>query len=209
MTSKTFDVELRPIDAIRPYEGNPRVNDDAVDAVAKSLAEFGFRQPIVVDADGVIIVGHTRWKAARKLGLAKVPVHVATDLPPEKVKAYRIADNQTATLAEWDMDLLPIELKDLQAADYDLSVLGFDEDELAHLLDGDLAEGLTDPDSVPEPPDDPITQRGDIWVLGDHRLLCGDSGSIENLDRLLDGETIDLVSMDPPYNVRLMYRVAA
>jgi DNA modification methylase len=203
MTSKTFDVELRPIDAIRPYEGNPRVNDDAVDAVARSLAEFGFRQPIVVDADGVIIVGHTRWKAARKLGLAKVPVHVATDLPPEKVKAYRIADNQTATLAEWDFELLPVELKDLEQADYDLSLLGFDEDELAHLLDGDVAEGLTDPDSVPEPPDDPVTQRGDLCLLGDHRLLCGDSGSVEDLDRLLDGARIDLLACDPPYNVRV------
>jgi len=202
-STKTFDVELRPIDDIKPYEANPRINDDAVDAVAASLKEFGFRQPIVIDADGVIIVGHTRWKAAKKLGLAKVPVHIATDLPPEKVKAYRIADNQTATLAEWDMDLLPIELKDLQQADYDLSLLGFGEDELAHLLDGDVTEGLTDPDSVPEPPDDPATQRGDIWALGDHRLMCGDSSSVEDLDRLLDGETIDLVSMDPPYNVRV------
>jgi len=203
MTTRTFDVELRPIEAIKPYPGNPRVNDDAVDAVAASLKEFGFRQPIVVDADGVIIVGHTRWKAAKKLGLAKVPVHVATDLPPEKVKAYRIADNQTATLAEWDFELLPIELKDLQQAEYDLSLLGFDGDELAHLLDGDLAEGLTDPDSVPQPPDDPVTQRGDIWVLGDHRLMCGDSGSVEDLDRLLDGAVIDLVNMDPPYNVKV------
>ncbi|HOI55880.1 MAG TPA: DNA modification methylase [Phycisphaerae bacterium] len=203
MTTRTFDVELRPIEAIKPYPGNPRVNDDAVDAVAASLKEFGFRQPIVVDADGVIIVGHTRWKAAKKLDLAKVPVHVATDLPPEKVKAYRIADNQTATLAEWDFELLPIELKDLQQAEYDLSLLGFDEDELAHLLDGDVAEGLTDPDSVPEPPDDPITQRGDIWVMGDHRLMCGDSGSVEDLDQLLDGNGIDLVSMDPPYNVKV------
>ncbi len=174
-----------------------------MDAVAASLREFGFRQPIVVDAEGVIIVGHTRWKAAKKLGLARVPVHVATDLPPEKVKAYRIADNQTATLAEWDFDLLPFELKDLQQAEYDLSLLGFDEDELAKLLDGDVAEGLTDPDSVPEPPDDPITQRGDIWVLGEHRLMCGDSGSPEDLDRLLDGAIIDLLACDPPYNVRV------
>ncbi len=203
MTTKTFDVELRPIEAIRPYPGNPRDNDDAVDAVAASLKEFGFRQPIVVDADGVIIVGHTRWKAAKKLGLARVPVHVTTDLPPEKVKAYRIADNQTATLAEWDYELLPIELKDLQQAEYDLSILGFDEDELAHLLDGDVAEGLTDPDSIPEPPDDPITQTGDVWVLGDHRLMCGDSSSVADLDRLLDGNTIDLVNMDPPYNVKV------
>ena len=203
MTTKTFDVELRPIEAIRPYEGNPRINDDAVDAVAASLKEFGFRQPIVIDAEGVIIVGHTRWKAAKKLGLAKVPVHVATDLSLEKVKAYRVADNQTATLAEWDLDLLPIELKDLQQADYDLTLLGFDETELAKLLDGDVTEGLTDPDSVPEPPDDPITQRGDLWILGEHRLLCGDSAKAEDVDRLLDGATIDLVSMDPPYNVKV------
>jgi len=203
MTAKTFDVELRPIDAVRPYEGNPRVNDPAVDAVAASLREFGFRQPIVVDGHGVIIVGHTRWKAAKKLGLAKVPVHVATDLSPEQTKAYRIADNQTASLAEWDFDLLPIELKDLRGADYDLSLLGFDEKALAKLLDGEVNPGLTDPDSVPEPPDEPVTRRGDIWVLGNHRLMCGDSGSQTDLDRLLDGATIDLINMDPPYNVRV------
>jgi len=171
--------------------------------VAASLAEFGFRQPIVVDGDGVIIVGHTRWKAAKKLGLAKVPVHVATDLSPEQIKAYRIADNQTATLAEWDFDLLPVELKDLQGADYDLGLLGFDDKELAKLLDGEVTEGLTDPDAVPEPPDEPITVRGDIWVLGEHRLMCSDSGSEADLDLLLDGATIDLVNMDPPYNVKV------
>jgi len=198
-----FAVELRKIDDIRPYERNPRINDQAVDVVAASLAEFGFRQPIVVDEDGVIIVGHTRWKAAQKLGLAKVPVHVATGLTPQQVRAYRIADNKTGELAEWDLDILPIELKDLQQSDYDLSLLGFDETELAKMLDGDVTEGLTDPDEVPEPPDDPITQRGDIWLLGDHRLMCGDSRSVDDLDRLLDGATIDLVSMDPPYNVRV------
>jgi len=203
MATKTFDIQLRKIDAIRPYEGNPRINDQAVDAVAASLKEFGFRQPIVVDTDGVIIVGHTRWKAAKKLGMAKAPVHVATDLTPEQIKAYRIADNQTATLAEWDFDLLPIELKDLQGADYDLGLLGFDDTELAKLLDGEVTEGLTDPDAVPEPPDEAITQSGDIWVLGDHRLMCGDSGSEADLDRLLQDATIDLVAMDPPYNVRV------
>jgi DNA modification methylase len=198
-----FAVELRPIDTIAPYEANPRINDDAVDAVAVSLKEYGFRQPIVVDADGVIIVGHTRWKAAKKLGLAKVPVHVATDLTPEQIRAYRIADNKTGELAEWDMDLLPIELKDLQQAEYDLSLLGFDEDELAKLLDGDLAEGLTDPDAVPQPPDEPVTQPGDLWVLGTHRLLCGDSASEADVDRLLDGASIDMVNTDPPYNVKV------
>ena len=119
-------IEFRKPSEIKPYPGNPRVNDAAVDAVANSIHEFGFRQPIVVDADGVIIVGHTRWKAAIKLGLEEVPVHVATDLTPAQIKAYRIADNQTAQLAEWDFELLPIELLDLQELDFDLGLLGFE-----------------------------------------------------------------------------------
>jgi ParB-like chromosome segregation protein Spo0J len=170
-----MDIELRNIDDIRPYEKNPRVNDQAVEAVAASLREFGFRQPIVVNEAGVIIVGHTRWKAAKKLGLAKVPVHVANDLSPEKAKAYRIADNQTATLAEWDYELLPIELKDLQAADFNLELLGFDPEELAKLLGGGVKDGLTDPDEIPAPPDEPITKRGDLWELGRvvHCPKCG------------------------------------
>jgi len=198
-----MNVTTRNINEIKPYEANPRINDGAVKAVTASLREFGFRQPIVVDSDGVIIVGHTRWKAGLKLGLKQVPVHVATDLTAEQIKAYRIADNQTATLAEWDYDLLPIELQDLQGMEFDLSLLGFDEKALAGLLEMDLTEGLTDPDEVPEPPDEAITQPGDLWVLGNHRLLCGDSGSEADLDRLLDGKTIDLVNMDPPYNVKI------
>jgi DNA modification methylase len=189
---------------IRPYEHNPRLNDAAVDAVARSIQEFGFRQPIVVDADGVIIVGHTRWKAAEKLGLAKVPVHVATDLTPAQIKAYRIADNQTATIADWDLDLLPLELLGLQELDYDLDLLGFSADELASIMSGaDPAQGLTDPDQIPEPPDEPVTQPGDLWILGDHRLLCGDSGRAEDVDRLLSGAKIHLVNTDPPYNVKV------
>ena len=196
-------IELRLLSDIKPYEKNPRLNDEAVDAVAASLREFGFRQPIVVDADDVIICGHTRWKAAEKLGLEKVPVHVATDLTPEQIKAYRIADNQTASLAEWNYDLLPLELADLQAANYDLGLLGFDAEELAKLLDPGVEEGLTDPDEIPAPPDEATTQPRDLWVLGNHRLLCGDSSKAEDLDRLLDGSVIDLVNTDPPYNVKV------
>ncbi|RMF21476.1 MAG: chromosome partitioning protein ParB, partial [Deltaproteobacteria bacterium] len=196
-------IEMRNIDDVRPYEANPRLNDAAVDAVAESIRRFGFRQPIVVDGDGVIVVGHTRWKAARKLGLAKVPVHVAKDLTPEQARAYRIADNKTAELAEWDLELLPAELEELQALDVDLSLLGFDEKELASLLDTDVKPGLTDPDEVPEPPDEPVTQSGDLWVLGDHRLLCGDAGKTEDVDKLLDGAPIHLVNTDPPYNVKV------
>ena len=133
---RTLKIELRKLETLIPYPNNPRVNDGAVKAVAASIGEFGFQQPVVVDGDGVIVAGHTRWKAAQKLGLDKVPVVVASDLTPDQVQAYRIADNQTATLADWDNDLLPIEIKDLQTADYDLSLLGFDESKLTELLGG-------------------------------------------------------------------------
>lgn len=196
-------VELWPIAKVKPYENNPRINDGAVDAVATSIREFGFRQPIVVDTDGVIICGHTRYKAAQKLGLEKVPVHVAKDLTPEQIKAYRIADNKSAELADWNYDLLPIELAELQEMDFDLDLLGFDDKELAKLLNPGVQEGLTDPDDVPDPPDAAITQPGDLWILGNHRLLCGDSGSPADLDRLLDGQPIHLVNTDPPYNVKV------
>lgn len=201
--SKNFTIELRNIDTIVPYDKNPRINDGAVDAVAASLKEFGFRQPIVVDKDGVIVCGHTRYKAALQLGLAKIPVHVATDLTPEQIKAYRIADNKTADWAEWDYEILPIELSELQDAGFDMGLLAFDEKELVRLLDTEINQGNTDPDAVPEPPDEAITQPGDIWILGNHRLMCGDSSSEADLDTLLDGKTIDLVNMDPPYNVKV------
>ncbi len=196
-------IALRKLTDIRPYENNPRHNDDAVEAVAASIREFGFRQPIVVDGEGVIVCGHTRYKAALKLGLEKVPVHIATDLTPEQIKAYRIADNKTAELSDWNYDLLPIELAELQGMNYDLGLLGFDQDELAKLLDPGVKEGLCDPDEVPEPPDEPITKPGDLWLLGAHRLLCGDAGKPEDVDRLLDGAPIHLVNTDPPYNVKV------
>jgi DNA modification methylase len=156
-----------------------------------------------VDADGVIICGHTRHKAAQKLGLKQVPVHVATDLTPAQVKAYRLADNQTASLAEWNYELLPIEVKDLEGMDFDLSLLGFSPEELGALLAPPGNEGLTDPDAVPAPPDEAITQAGDLWVLGNHRLLCGDSASAADVDRLLGGAPVHLVNTDPPYNVKV------
>jgi DNA modification methylase len=198
-------IQMRDIESIKPYESNPRINDYAVEAVAKSIQEFGFRQPIVVDADGVIVVGHTRYKAAQKLGLTEVPVHVATDLTPEQARAYRIADNQTASLAEWDFDVLPLELSQLVDANFDMSLLGFDSTELEKMLGGEISgsEGLTDPDDVPDPPDKAVTQTGDLWLLGEHRLLCGDSSSFEEVDRLLNGEAIHLVNTDPPYNVKV------
>jgi DNA modification methylase len=138
-----------------------------------------------------------------KLGLEKVPVHVAKDLSEQQIRAYRIADNKTGELAEWDFELLPIELSGLQAEGYDIELLGFSSNELAKLIEPEVQAGLTDPDDVPEPPDDPVTQPGDLWILGEHRLLCGDSSKPEDVDRLLDGATIHLVNTDPPYNVKV------
>jgi hypothetical protein len=141
-------IELRLLSEVKPYAGNPRCNDDAVPAVAASIREFGFRQPIVVDETGVIIVGHTRYKAALSLGLRKVPVHVAKGLTPEQTKAYRLADNQTNRLSDWDTDRLVAELIDLQRVDFDLDLLGFAADQVAALLEPGIGHGLTDPDAV-------------------------------------------------------------
>jgi DNA modification methylase len=198
-----MQIELRKLAEIKPYPGNPRQNDAAVEAVAKSIRQFGFRQPIVVDADGVIICGHTRLKAAERLGLEKVPVHIARELSPAQVKALRIADNQTNTIAEWDDELLPFELAELKALDFDLDLLGFSQDELTTLLAPAGNPGNTDPDDIPEPPDEATTKPGELILLGNHRLLCSDSSKAEDVDRLLDGATVHLVNTDPPYNVKV------
>jgi DNA modification methylase len=194
---------MRALSSIQRYAANPRRNQHAVAAVAASIRAFGFRQPIVIDERGVIIVGDTRYLAAVELGLDTVPVHVATGLTPDQVKAYRIADNKTAELAEWDYDRLVQELAELQQADFDLDVVGFSGDELDDLLHAEVEAGLTDPDAVPAPPDAPRTQPGDVWLMDSHRLLCGDSSKPEDVDRLLDGAPIHLVNTDPPYNVRV------
>ncbi|MEQ9588031.1 MAG: DNA modification methylase [Parvibaculaceae bacterium] len=194
-------IEQRKLSEIRPYESNPRVNDGAVASVATSIREFGFRQPIVVDEDGVIIVGHTRYKAAESLGLETVPVHVATGLTDAQIKAYRIADNQTATIAEWDYGLLTAELVGLQQTEFDLDLLGFSADELMKIMTPEIEDGLCDPDDVPEPPDEAITQPGDLWVLGDHRLLCGDSTDPTCVAALMGNEKAALTATDPPYLV--------
>ncbi len=196
-------VELRPTASIRPYENNPRHNDAADDAVAASIKEFGWRVPIVCDELLVIIAGDTRRKAAEKLGLAEVPVHVASDLTPAQVKAFRIADNATAQLAGWDEDKLILELMALQGMGFDLDLTGFAGDELARLLEPPL-QARTDPDDIPEPPDEAITRPGDLYTLDEkHFLLCGDSSKPEDVDRLLNGAPIHLVNTDPPYNVRV------
>jgi DNA modification methylase len=199
----TMHVKMRDIASIRPYPRNPRHNDPAVAAVAASIRAFGFRQPLVIDEDGVIVVGETRYKAALQLGLKAVPVHVASGLTAAQLKAYRIADNKTAELADWNQELLVQELADLQKLDIDLDLIGFPADELQSLFSAELEPGLTDPDDVPEPPDEPVTRPGDLWRLGAHRLLCGDAGKREDVDRLLEGAPVHLVNTDCPYNVRV------
>ena len=200
-------VTERRLDSIRPYPGNPRRNDPAVDAVAKSLREFGFRQPIVVD--GVIVVGHTRFKAALKLGLAEVPVHVAVGLTPAQTRAYRLADNRTAAIATWDDDALVTELLGLKDQGYDLDLTGFDAADLDRLLGTDDAAPPGDPEAVPGPPAEAVTRPGDLWVLGGHRLVCGDAADPAAYARLLEGTPADLLLTDPPYNVAYAGKTAA
>jgi DNA modification methylase len=196
-------VQLRPITSIKPYERNPRRNDPAVDAVAASIREFGFRQPIVVDEQGVIVVGHTRFKAALKLGMKTVPVHVAKGLTPEQIMAYRIADNKTATLSSWDDERLVQELAELQTMNIDVSLTGFSAEELLQLSQMPATEQKGDPDHVPQELGKARTRPGELLTLGHHRLLCGDSSKPEDVDRLLQGAKVHLVNTDPPYNVRV------
>jgi DNA modification methylase len=202
-------VELRSLDSIKPYPGNPRKNDAAVQAVANSIQAFGWRSPIVVDEHGTIVAGHTRYLAAKKLGLEKVPVHVAVGLSPEQARAYRIADNQTANLSSWDDDKLIAELMGLQAAGVDLDLTGFTAEELSRLLETPAAEPLADPDDVPEAPAEPETTPGDLWVLGEHRLLCGDATNADDIARLMGDATADLLLTDPPYGVGYTGKTAA
>ena len=206
--SGTFKVESWPIDRPRPYTHNPRrVPQSAIEKVARSIAEFGFRQPIVVDPQGVIIVGHTRLLAAKKLGHKTVPVHVAYGLTDEQVKAYRLADNRTAQETDWDPELLGLELADLRALGLDLDLTAFEADEIAQLA-GER-EGFCDADEIPALPPEAATRPGDLVRLGDdHLLLCGDAGSQSDFDRLLGREQVDLFHGDPPYGTHVEPRSA-
>lgn len=192
-----------PLQDVKPYEKNPRKNDQAVDKVANSIREYGFRQPIVVDEKNVIIIGHTRYKAAKKLRLKEIPVHVATGLTPEKVSALRIADNRTAEEAEWDNSLLTEELADLITAGFDTSLTGFDADEIDKLLapTPEEADAAARVDKAAELQKAWKTAPGQLWLLGPHRLLIGDSTKAKDVDRLMAGEKADLVHTDPPYGV--------
>jgi DNA modification methylase len=196
-------VEKVLIEKLIPYARNARTHDEAqVSQIAASIKEFGFNNPILISDDYSIIAGHGRLAAARKLGLAEVPVIRLSHLSDTQRKAYVLADNRLALNAGWDNDLLKLELIELKAEDVDLEMLGFSVEELDGLLNAlEPTEGLTDEDAVPEPPEEPITKPGDIWILGKHRLMCGDSTSLDHAEKLMNGVKADLVFTDPPYNV--------
>ena len=184
-----------------PYARNSRTHSDAqVSKIAASIKEFGFLNPIIVDGDNGIIAGHGRVMAAQKLGLDTLPTIEAGHLTDAQRRAYIIADNRLALDAGWDNEMLKVELSDLAAQDFDLSLTGFEAGEIADFL-ADPNEGLTDEDAVPEVPTVPVTVEGDVWLLGRHRLMCGDSTSIDHLERLCDGQLVDMWLTDPPYNV--------
>ena len=191
-------VEKQTTDLI-PYENNARINDDAVEFVANSIKEFGFKNPIIIDNNNVIIAGHTRLKAAEKLGIKKVPCIIADDLTDEQIKAFRIADNSTAQIAEWDMAKLQAEL---DAIDFDMSSFGLQEqmDEIEKLIENE--KEITE-DEVPEVDEEnePTCKLGDIWQLGEHRLMCGDSTDKATVEMLMNGKKADMIFTDPPYNV--------
>jgi DNA modification methylase len=198
-------IELWPLDRLKPYDRNARTHSaEQVAQIAASIVEFGFTNPILVDSNDGIIAGHGRLSAAQELGLKTVPVVVLDHLSERQRKAYILADNQLALNAGWDTDLLRGELQDLAVLDFDLSLIGFSDDELADLLPEieELApEEMGDEEAVPETPEEPVSKPGDVWLLGKHRVMCGDSSDPLSLDKLLCGKTPDLVFTDPPYNI--------
>ena len=193
--------KLIPTADLIPYARNSRTHSEAqVTKIASSIKEFGFINPVVTDGKNGIVAGHGRVLAANKLGLKEVPCVEASHLTEAQKRAYVIADNRMALDAGWDIDLLKVELGDLQSLDFDLSLTGFDPGELENFL-AEKTEGLTDPDAVPETPANPVTVLGDVWLMGKHRLMCGDSTSVDAVERLMAGRKADMVFTDPPYGI--------
>lgn len=193
-------IEQWPIERLVPYENNPRKNDEAVPRMVAVIREFGFRVPMLAKSNGDLVDGHLRLKAARAMGLDTVPVITVDDLSAEQVRAFRIMINRSATWAEWDDEALLRELQALQLASYDLSLTGFDQRELDEML-MQLDGGTKNPDDIPEPPDEPQVRDGEVWLLGRHRLMCGDSTSRADMRRLMEENLADMIWTDPPYNV--------
>ena len=195
-------IEQVKIDKLIPYARNSRTHSDAqVAQIAASIKEFGFTNPVLIDETGSIIAGHGRVMAARKLAIADVPSIRLTHLTDAQKKDYVIADNKLALNAGWDDEMLAVELTDLKDMGFDLDLTGFSTDEIEALLAPTGTEGLTDEDAVPEVPEAPVTVLGDVWLLGKHRVMCGDSTSIDAVEKLMDGQKADMVFTDPPYNV--------
>ena len=196
-------IEQRPIEALIPYINNSRKHsDEQVAQISASIKEFGWTNPILVDGTNGIIAGHGRLLAARKLGMDKIPVIELAHLSDTQKKALIIADNKLALNADWDTELLTIELNELMSDDFALDILGFDKDELNALLNViEPNAGLTDEDAVPDVPEEPKTKLGDIYILGNHRLMCGDSTSIDAVEKLMNGQLADQLVTDPPYNI--------
>jgi len=192
--------ETWPIERLIEYARNPRKNDHAVDRIAAAIKEYGFRVPVIAKSDGLVVDGHLRLKAAKKLGLEQIPVILADDLTEAQIKAFRLSVNKVAEYAEWDIDLLKVELGDLQGMDFDLSLTGFDPGEIENFL-AEKTDGLTDPDATPEVPVNPVTVLGDVWLMGKHRLMCGDSTSVDAMQTLVQNQLVDMWLTDPPYNV--------
>lgn len=198
-----MDVIKKPIGDLVGYDKNARMHSEhQIEEIANSIKNFGFNDPIEIGEDNIIISGHARLEAAKKLGLDEVPVIVHKHMNEKNRKAYVLAANRIAMSSTWDDQLLKEEMVDLNNADFDLSLTGFTEDEISDILNIDeIEENLNDPDAVPGVPDEPIAKLGDVWLLGSHRLMCGDSTSIDAVDRLMDGAKADMVFTDPPYGV--------
>jgi DNA modification methylase len=195
-------IELWPIERLREYPRNPRKNDAAVDRMCASIHEFGFKIPCLVRSDGEIVDGHLRLKAARKLGITEIPVILCDEWTPAQVKTFRLMVNRSVTWADWDEEALALELQEIQDSDFDRSLTGFEDEELARLLaTQDAADGLTDEDAVPELPQTPVSATGDLWILGNRKLLVGDATNRGDVAKLMAGEAADLVFTDLPYNV--------
>lgn len=200
--SESLSIRYAQVSDLIPYVNNSRTHsDEQVLQVAASIKEFGFTNPILVDGNSGIIAGHGRLMAAKKVGMDEVPVIELSGLSEAQKKAYVIADNKLALNSGWDEDLLALELSELKDLDFDLSLIGFDDEELDALIEVEEVEGLTDEDAVPDLPDEPVSVQGDIWILGNHRLMCGDSTSIDAVEKLMDGQKVDMVFTDPPYNI--------
>ena len=196
-----LELQQWPVSRLIAYARNPRKNDHAVEQMAGAIREFGFRIPIIARSNGDVVDGHLRLKAARHLGLETVPVLLADDLTPAQIKAFRLLANRSATWAEWDDELLALELSELQEAGFDLNLTGFTPDEWDALIAGDGSDGLTDEDQVPEVTENPVSRTGDVWLLGEHKVLCGDATKAEDYKLLLGDELADMTVTDPPYSV--------